>query len=66
MKKDFNVKGMHCKSCGMLIKDSVGEIPGVNEVLVSHALGKVMVDCDDSVDEGLIKEAIRKEGFEVR
>ena len=65
MKKTFSVKGMHCKSCGMLIKDSLGEQPGINEVLVSHELGKVQVDFDPSVDESLIKDTIKKEGFKV-
>ncbi|MFC1723885.1 heavy-metal-associated domain-containing protein [Nanoarchaeota archaeon] len=63
--KTFDVKGMHCKSCGMLIKDSVGEISGVKDVKVSHVEGKVLVDCDDNVGDGLIKEAIEKEGFKV-
>ncbi len=66
MKKTFTVDGMHCKSCGMRIKESLGDAKGVNSTLVSHEEGKVIVDFDEStIDEAKVKDMISKEGFKV-
>jgi len=67
MKKTLNVKGMHCKSCEMLIKDSLSEIDGVSNVKVSLTDNTVTVDYDDKkVKDGMIKKAIETEGYIVR
>ena len=65
MKKPFNVKGMHCKSCEMLIKDVVSEIDGVKKVDVSLINNTVTVDFDDK-KENIIIKIIEKEGYHVR
>jgi len=66
MQKIFRVKGMHCKSCEMLITDSLEEAGGVNKVTASHAKGLVTVDFDDKkIGEERIKSIIRNEGYEV-
>ncbi|MEK6816660.1 MAG: heavy-metal-associated domain-containing protein [Nanoarchaeota archaeon] len=62
----YNVKGMHCKSCEMLIKDSLEEMDGVQNVDVSHEKGYVKVTFDDKkLKEDKIKSAIKNEGYEV-
>lgn len=67
MKKTMNVKGMHCKSCEMLIKDSVGELKGMNNVDVSLIKNTVTVDFDEkTLDESKIKKTIEAEGYIVR
>lgn len=67
MKEELRVKGMTCKSCGMLIKESLGEQEGVNDVKVSHEKGKVIVDYDDSqIDIQKISALIEEEGYEVQ
>ncbi|NQU79425.1 heavy-metal-associated domain-containing protein [Candidatus Woesearchaeota archaeon] len=67
MKKiNLNVKGMHCQSCEMLIKDSLEEANGISSVDVSIKAGKVSVEFNDKkVSESRIKTIITKEGFEV-
>ena len=65
-KKIFNVKGMHCKSCEMLVKDSVTELNGVKAVDVSLLKNTVTVDYDDKkLKETAIKKAIENEGYKV-
>lgn len=64
MKKEFNVKGMHCKSCEMLITDSLEGLDGVKNVKASAKDGKVIVE-HNSVDESLMKKAIESEGYKV-
>ncbi len=66
MKRKFDVNGMHCKSCEMLIKDSLEEADGVRNVTVSHAKGFVNVEFDESkISEEKIMSIIRNEGYEV-
>ena len=38
------VKGMHCRSCEVLIEDALSDIPGVHKVHVNHVTGKVDID----------------------
>jgi len=62
----FEVKGMHCKSCIMLIEDSVSELKGVLSVKASLSKNKVIVNYDDSmVSENDISKAIESEGYKV-
>jgi len=58
MELHFKVTGMHCASCETLIKDSVGEIPGVKNVVVSFATGDCQVTMDDYVQSEKIHQAI--------
>jgi copper chaperone CopZ len=65
MKKTFNVKGMHCKSCEMRINDSLEDL-GVNSSTANAGNGLVTVDFDEKkVSEDNIKKAIEKEGYKV-
>jgi len=65
-KLSMNVKGMHCKSCEMLIKDSVTELDGVKKVDISLAKNTVAVEFDDTkIKEAAIKKAIENEGYKV-
>jgi uncharacterized protein len=66
MKTKFNVKGMHCKSCEMLISEGVSEIAGVKSVKADHKKGFAEVEYDEKkANEKMIKDAIKKEGYEV-
>lgn len=64
METEFNVKGMHCKSCEMLIEDALMDLKGVKKVNIDHKTGVVLVD-HDNVDLGKIKSVIVDEGYEV-
>lgn len=66
VKKTFNIKGMHCRSCEMLIKDAVTEIDGVKSVSISLEKNTATIDYDDKkVKDAQIKKAIEKEGYKV-
>lgn len=65
-KKDFNVDGMHCPSCEMLIVDSLEEFEGIAKATASHKKGKVHVEYDESLlSTDMIKKIIKNEGYEV-
>jgi sulfite exporter TauE/SafE/copper chaperone CopZ len=64
-KKKFIVKGMHCKSCEMLITDSVMKIDGVSRFKVDYSRGRGEVEYDpEKTGVDKIMQAIQKKGYE--
>ena len=62
----LNVKGMHCKSCEVVLTEDFQEQEGVRKVAVSCAKGTVAVEYDEKkISEETMKGIIRKEGYEV-
>jgi copper chaperone CopZ len=59
---NLKVKGMHCKSCEMLITDSLEEA-GARNIKVSHKTGLLSLESD--LPFGRIKELVIKEGYGV-
>ena len=60
----FNVNGMHCKSCEMLIKDEIEGIPGVETVSVDHKTGKGYLTAKTEIENALILKAISNAGYQ--
>ncbi|MEM4260134.1 MAG: heavy-metal-associated domain-containing protein [Candidatus Woesearchaeota archaeon] len=66
MKKIFDVKGMHCRSCEMLLKNSLEETKGVKKVDISYKSGKLMVLFDGNfVDDKKLRNVVEREGYKV-
>ncbi len=62
----FNVKGMHCKSCEIVIDDAVENLKGISSVISDHRKGTVLVQFDEkTISADKIAGIIKKEGFEV-
>ncbi len=55
---------MHCKSCEMLIKDEISDIPGVETVSVDHKTGEGYLTASHEIDRDLILKAITNAGYE--
>ncbi|MCF7866376.1 cation transporter [Candidatus Woesearchaeota archaeon] len=67
MEKTFKIKGMHCKSCEMLIKDELDELDSVIVKDISHKSGEVKLVFDSNIiNESKIKSVIKNEGYEVQ
>jgi copper chaperone CopZ len=60
MKTTLTIKGIHCKSCEILIKDALEDI-GVKDATFNK--DQLTIDSDISLEK--IKKAIRGEGYEV-
>ena len=61
---NFNVKGMHCGSCEMLIKDELSEFKGLTNPAIDFKTGKGSVDLDTSINkEDDILAAISAAGY---
>ncbi len=65
MEKTLNVTGMHCKSCEMLLTDSISEIKGVKKVNADSKKGTVTLSYSDESILETVKKTIDKEGYKV-
>lgn len=65
MKFTVPIKGMHCRSCELLIEDSLKEIPGVSGVRVSLKEKAAFVDSAKHIDREVLKAAVEKAGYEI-
>lgn len=61
------IKGMHCRSCELLIEEKLKEIEHIVEVSVNHALGEATIYHHDGKEPGMhkIKQAVLEAGYEV-
>ena len=64
MKIILTVDGMSCGHCEKAVKEAVGELVGVRNVLVDLASKKVEIEGSD-LKEDLIKETIEEAGYDV-
>lgn len=63
-KKIYNIRGMHCRSCELLIEQNIGEIAGVRTVEASYKKGLAIVYFDDTPPaEAKIQRAIADAGY---
>jgi copper chaperone len=66
MKKEFQVSGMNCGGCELLVKEALLEVEGVMEAGASHLNGTVVVDYDqERVSVSTITAVIEEQGFTV-
>ena len=63
MKKVFKTTGMHCKSCEMLLTDSISELKGVEKVKANYSKNEIEVEFEAPANEKEIVKAIEKEGY---
>jgi sulfite exporter TauE/SafE/plastocyanin domain-containing protein/copper chaperone CopZ len=60
------IKGMHCRSCELLIEDKLAGIPNITKAEASHSSSQVVVCYEgDAPDKTLIEKAISEAGYEV-
>jgi copper chaperone len=61
----IKIKGMSCNHCVMAVTKALGGIDGVSNVKVDLAKGEATFDETKPVDRAIIRERIKKAGFEV-
>lgn len=59
----FQVTGMTCGHCEMSVREEVGEIPGVQQVDVSHETGTLVVSSEQPVDDTAVLAAVTEAGY---
>jgi len=60
---NFTVIGMTCHSCAMTVTEEVTQVPGVDDVSVELATGRLTVTSDSNLDPALIKDAVEDAGY---
>lgn len=60
---NFTVIGMTCHSCAMTVTEEVTQVPGVDDVSVELATGRLTVTSDSNLDPALIKDAVEEAGY---
>ncbi len=63
-KKIVPIKGMHCRSCEILLEEEIGKIPGVSNVHVSEKKGVAEIRCSRDIADSKIEEAVKNAGYE--
>ncbi len=64
MKKRFQIRGMHCTGCAMVVDGAVEDLPGVKSAATSYARQVVEVDYDDRrITDAQIIKAIQNAGY---
>lgn len=62
---NFQVSGMHCQSCEVLIKDELSSIPGIKDISINHKTGLASVITTNGKTTDLaIINAVRNAGYE--
>jgi sulfite exporter TauE/SafE/copper chaperone CopZ len=65
MNKVVEIKGMHCRSCEILIEDELKKILGVTDVKVSSDKAEAVVTSTIDIPESDIANAVKNAGYEV-
>jgi len=61
--KDIQIKGMHCKSCTIVVAEEMNKIPGVMNATVSLKTNKATIQFTDEPTDSQIEKAIDKAGY---
>ncbi len=59
------IKGMHCRSCELLIEDELCSIPGVTQVKVNYSKGIAQVEHTKKVHYSEMVHAVRTAGYDI-
>jgi len=59
------VKGMHCRSCEVLLEDALSEISDINQVTVNYTTGEVILSHKNILSLPAIHKVITKNGYSI-
>ncbi|OBJ21948.1 heavy metal transporter [Mycobacterium sp. 1165196.3] len=61
---EYRVSGMSCGHCEAAVQSEVAQIPGVQEVAVSAATGRLVVTSARPIDADAVLGAVDEAGYE--
>jgi sulfite exporter TauE/SafE/copper chaperone CopZ len=62
-RKIIPIKGMHCRSCEILVEDELSKIYGVEQVEVNQKKGEAIVCSNGNIDQSRIEQAVLNAGY---
>ncbi|MEP7167425.1 MAG: sulfite exporter TauE/SafE family protein [Candidatus Woesebacteria bacterium] len=63
--QQIHIKGMHCRSCELLIEDELQKVPGVKKVSVDHKTGIAKVECECELNDQEVSNAVQNAGYSI-
>jgi copper ion binding protein len=63
--KTYTVTGMTCGHCATSVREEVGAIDGVTDVVVDVPAGKVIVTSDEQVGSAAVRAAVEEAGYQL-
>jgi len=63
--KTVKIKGMSCQHCVKAVTKALSEIAGIKDVKVDLEKGEATFDEDQPIGQELLRERIKKAGFEL-
>ena len=66
--RTYQVTGMHCASCGLLVDDTLEDIPGIASSSTDVRVGRTIIDIQRGavLDDDIILAAITGLGYEAQ
>lgn len=61
----YTVVGMTCSHCAASVTEEVTQIPGVSDVDVELASGRLTITSEAELDPARVQEAIEEAGYEL-
>ncbi len=61
---EYRVSGMSCGHCEAAVQSEVAQIPGVDDVAVSAATGRLVVTSAQPIDADAVLGAVDEAGYE--
>ena len=61
--QSYAVVGMSCEHCAAAIDAQLTQVPGVREVEVDLASGRVLISSSAALDEDAVREAVEAAGY---
>jgi Cu2+-exporting ATPase len=65
MTKTMNIEGMMCGHCEARVKQSLEQLEGVQEAVVSHENGTAVVTLSTEIGEDVLKKTVEEQGYPV-
>ena len=62
---EYTVTGMTCQHCVASVTEEVSEVPGVTDVAVDLASGRLTVTSDQPVPSDAVKDAVEEAGYQL-
>ena len=59
----MNIKGMHCRSCELIIEDELSKVHNVKSVVISQSKGTAEIEYEGELDQKAVEKAVLSAGY---
>jgi cation transport ATPase len=62
LKKTYNIQGMDCASCAIMVEKALNKTPGVKKAVVNIVTEKATIETEADLDFAILQKAVAKVG----